>query len=138
MKSPTCRTDAAPRTGDTVQNMWITFNQATQTTMETTKPTMSEATAEGSTEETTEETTEASTEAPRRLPVMLTVREVSDCLDISRRTIYKLVKRGELESVRVGGQHRIPARAVLPPAEVQRLEEQQQQHQRAVQELDKG
>ena len=106
--------------------------------METTKPTMSEATAEGSTEETTEETTEASTEAPRRLPVMLTVREVSDCLDISRRTIYKLVKRGELESVRVGGQHRIPARAVLPPAEVQRLEEQQQQHQRAVQELDKG
>lgn len=38
----------------------------------------------------------------------ISVREVADLLRISKRTAYGLVARGDIPSVRVGGQHRIP------------------------------
>jgi excisionase family DNA binding protein len=41
-------------------------------------------------------------------PAYIGVREVADYLGISKRTAYSLVARGDIPSVRVGGQHRIP------------------------------
>ena len=38
---------------------------------------------------------------------MLSLREVADRLGVSEMTVRRLVKRGELVAVRVGGQYRI-------------------------------
>ena len=65
--------------------------------------------------ETTEQTT-------AQWPVMLTVEQASRCLDISRRTLYKHLQTGQVDAVRIGGQYRIPARALFGEAEARRLE----------------
>jgi excisionase family DNA binding protein len=46
------------------------------------------------------------------LSVLLTVREVADRLKVSRATVYGLVRRGELASVRVSNTIRVPRDAV--------------------------
>lgn len=39
---------------------------------------------------------------------LLTLHEVAKKLRISYRTAYRLVKRGELKAVKIGGQYRFP------------------------------
>jgi excisionase family DNA binding protein len=46
------------------------------------------------------------------LSVLLTVKEVADRLKVSRATVYGLVRRGELRSVRVSNTIRVPRDAV--------------------------
>jgi len=48
-------------------------------------------------------------EAPQKL---LTIPEAAEILRVSRRTVYELMRKGSLSSLKVGGQRRIPA-AVL-------------------------
>jgi excisionase family DNA binding protein len=50
----------------------------------------------------------------RQMPVrvLLTVEEAAEQLGIGRTLAYKLVKHGEIESVRIGRLRRIPADAV--------------------------
>lgn len=44
----------------------------------------------------------------------LTVHEVAAILRVSKQTVYRLVRTGSLEAVRVGGSFRIPEHAVKP------------------------
>jgi excisionase family DNA binding protein len=44
--------------------------------------------------------------------LLYTVEEVAEMLSVSRHTIYKLVKDGELESVKVRGARRVLAEAL--------------------------
>ncbi|MBI4589290.1 MAG: helix-turn-helix domain-containing protein [Candidatus Rokubacteria bacterium] len=44
---------------------------------------------------------------------LLTIREVCERLRISRATLYKLVKRGMLPLVKVGGKSLVPEEAIL-------------------------
>lgn len=44
---------------------------------------------------------------------LLTIREACERLRISRATLYKLVKRGSLRLVKVGGKSLIPEEAIL-------------------------
>lgn len=43
------------------------------------------------------------------------INETADLLGVSRRTVYELIARGELRSVRIGARQRVPA------AELERL-----------------
>lgn len=54
------------------------------------------------------------TETPRAVParVLLTVEEAAEQLGIGRTLAYRLVRDGEIESVRIGRLRRIPAAAV--------------------------
>lgn len=45
-------------------------------------------------------------------PTFYTVREVTDMLQISRTTLYRITKAGELYSMRVGAMVRYPAEAL--------------------------
>lgn len=47
-----------------------------------------------------------------QLPLVLTVWQVAEVLGISKNTAYELVRCGEIGSVRVGRQIRIPKEAV--------------------------
>lgn len=42
-----------------------------------------------------------------QLDTFLTVSQVAQSLQVSTMTVYRLIKRGELEAVRVGGNYRI-------------------------------
>jgi excisionase family DNA binding protein len=46
----------------------------------------------------------------------LTVFETATILRVSKQTVYRLVRHGDLEAVRVGRSFRIPAHLVNPPA----------------------
>jgi excisionase family DNA binding protein len=50
--------------------------------------------------------------APAPVDGLLTVAEIAQSLRVSRMTIYRLVERGNLPSVRVGHSIRVPAAAV--------------------------
>jgi excisionase family DNA binding protein len=43
---------------------------------------------------------------------LLAPREVALALNVSRETVYRLIRSGQLPSVRVGGQLRIPKRVL--------------------------
>jgi excisionase family DNA binding protein len=43
---------------------------------------------------------------------MITVEEAGHALGVSRSTVWRLIQRGELPSVRRGGRRLVPARAV--------------------------
>ena len=45
-------------------------------------------------------------------PSLLAPREVALLLNVSRETVYRLLRNGQLPSVRVGGQLRVPKRAL--------------------------
>ena len=45
-------------------------------------------------------------------PEFYTVQEVADRMRVSRKTIYRLVERGELRAVRLGDVYRIPREAL--------------------------
>lgn len=47
------------------------------------------------------------------LPIVLTVDQVAEVLCIGKNTAYDLVRSGEIKSVRVGRQIRIPKSALL-------------------------
>lgn len=47
------------------------------------------------------------------LPLVLTVENVSEILDISTNTAYELLRSGKLRSIKVGKQYRIPKAAIL-------------------------
>lgn len=51
---------------------------------------------------------------PRQLPerVMLTAEEAAERLGIGRTLMYRLIKDGEIESVRIGRLRRVPATAI--------------------------
>ncbi|MEU8501713.1 excisionase family DNA-binding protein [Streptomyces lavendulae] len=44
-------------------------------------------------------------------PVLLTVEEAARCLRVGRTTCFALIRRGELESLMIGGLRRVPADA---------------------------
>lgn len=46
------------------------------------------------------------------LPLVLSVEEVADVICVSRNTAYDLVRSGQIRSVRVGRQIRIPKDAI--------------------------
>jgi excisionase family DNA binding protein len=62
----------------------------------------------------TQGTPPAEPEPRRQMPtrVLLTVEEAAEQLGIGRTLAYKLVKHGEIESVRIGRLRRVPADAV--------------------------
>mgnify|MGYP001401759902 CR=1 FL=1 len=43
---------------------------------------------------------------------LLTVNEATKLLRIDRKTLYKLIKRGEIPAIRLGSQWRIPKEAL--------------------------
>ena len=43
---------------------------------------------------------------------LMTIREVCERLQISRNTVYSLLKRGDLEGVKVGRMWRIPDKSI--------------------------
>lgn len=47
------------------------------------------------------------------LPFMLTVSEAAQVLRVSEKTVYRILRSGELESVRVRGQYRISSHVIL-------------------------
>lgn len=47
------------------------------------------------------------------LPLVLTVSDISEILVIGKNTAYDLVRSGEIKSIRVGRQIRIPKSALL-------------------------
>ena len=49
------------------------------------------------------EATTTETKSLRSMSELVTVRQVADCLPISRSTIYNLIKDGKLKAVRVRG-----------------------------------
>lgn len=49
------------------------------------------------------ETTTTKAQSLRSMNELVTVRQVADCLPLSRATIYNLVKDGKLKAVRVRG-----------------------------------
>ena len=46
-------------------------------------------------------------------PPFLTFRQVQEILQVSERTMYRLIKGAEIEAVKVGGVWRIPKKALL-------------------------
>ncbi|MER6852454.1 helix-turn-helix domain-containing protein [Streptomyces flaveolus] len=50
-------------------------------------------------------------EARNLAPVLLTVEEAARCLRVGRTTCFALIRRGELESLTIGGLRRVPADA---------------------------
>ncbi|PYQ68652.1 MAG: hypothetical protein DMG01_30530 [Acidobacteria bacterium] len=46
------------------------------------------------------------------LPAMITVEEAGRALGVSRSTVWRLIQRGDLPSVRRGGRRLVPASAV--------------------------
>jgi excisionase family DNA binding protein len=50
-------------------------------------------------------------------PIYLRIDEVARLLRTTRATIYRRVREGSLESTRIAGPIRIPARAILGPGE---------------------
>jgi excisionase family DNA binding protein len=45
-------------------------------------------------------------------PILLKPEEVAECLNIGRSKVYKLMRAGALESVRIGSRRRVPRTAV--------------------------
>jgi excisionase family DNA binding protein len=50
--------------------------------------------------------------SPQDLPLVLSVEELTEVLNIGRNTAYALVRSGQIRSVRVGKTYRIPRDAV--------------------------
>ena len=48
----------------------------------------------------------------------LTIFETATILRVSKRTVYRLVRTGDLEAIRVGRSFRIPAHVIAPRAPV--------------------
>jgi excisionase family DNA binding protein len=46
------------------------------------------------------------------LPILYTVEEVADILNIGRSTVFKLMKQNRIESIRLGRSRRIPLDAI--------------------------
>lgn len=44
---------------------------------------------------------------------LLTTKEVADYLQVNERTVTRYIRNGEIESIKIGGQHRISKQAVL-------------------------
>lgn len=45
-------------------------------------------------------------------PLVLTAEQAAEQLQVSRRTVYELIRTGELRSVKIGKLRRIPLRAL--------------------------
>ena len=43
-----------------------------------------------------------------RLPMLFSVEEVADILHIGRSTVFKLIKEGKIQSIKLGRSRRIP------------------------------
>ncbi|MEF2146486.1 MAG: helix-turn-helix domain-containing protein [Desulfovibrionaceae bacterium] len=52
------------------------------------------------------------TDTPKA-PVLLTVREVADMLRVHQRTAYRLITKGDIKAIRIGGQWRVTEQALL-------------------------
>lgn len=50
---------------------------------------------------------------PLTLPLTLTVAETAEQLRVSDRTVFNLINRGELISIKVGNRRRIPRQALI-------------------------
>ena len=50
---------------------------------------------------------------PDNLPVVLSVQQLADVLQIGRNSAYDLVKSGQIRSIRIGKTIRIPQAALL-------------------------
>ena len=50
---------------------------------------------------------------PDNLPVVLSVQQLADVLQIGRNSAYDLVKSGQIRSIRIGRTIRIPQAALL-------------------------
>lgn len=44
----------------------------------------------------------------RRLPLLLTIPQVAEVLQVADRTVYRMIRSGELQAVKVGGSWRVP------------------------------
>lgn len=53
------------------------------------------------------------TQALRELPLVLSVDELASLLNIGRNTAYNLVRSGQIHSIRIGHQIRIPRNSLL-------------------------
>lgn len=49
----------------------------------------------------------------KNYPDVLNVKQVSEIFDVSTKTIYKQIKNGELQCIKVGREFRIPKIAIL-------------------------
>lgn len=47
------------------------------------------------------------------MPALITVAETAETLGVCRQTVWNLIKRGELESVKIGRARRVKAASVL-------------------------
>jgi len=45
-------------------------------------------------------------------PVVYTIREVADILKVSVRTVQRMIRRGDIRAVKIGGSVRIPKEAL--------------------------
>ena len=46
------------------------------------------------------------------LPLVLSIRQVAQVLNLGRDATYKLVKAGDIHSIRIGHQYRVPKAAI--------------------------
>jgi excisionase family DNA binding protein len=56
-------------------------------------------------------------------PLLYTVERAAERLEISRTTVYELIRAGALESIKIGGARRIPAAALHDYVERLRAEQ---------------
>jgi excisionase family DNA binding protein len=47
-----------------------------------------------------------------RLPMLFSIEEVADILHVGRSTVFKLIKEGKIQSVKLGRSRRIPIDAM--------------------------
>ena len=47
-----------------------------------------------------------------RLPMLFSIEEVADILHIGRSTVFKLIKEGKIQSIKLGRSRRIPIDAM--------------------------
>lgn len=50
---------------------------------------------------------------PENLPIVLSVQQLAEVLQIGRNSAYNLVKSGQIQSIRIGRNIRIPQTALL-------------------------
>ena len=48
-----------------------------------------------------------------QLPLILTVKEVAEVLGLGRNTVYELVRQGQIRSIRIGRQIKVPKSALV-------------------------
>lgn len=51
-------------------------------------------------------------DSPSERPLLLTVKEAAELMNVGRTTIYKLMDSGEVQSLQIGSSRRIPLAAI--------------------------